>query len=311
MRIIFFGTAAFAVPSLEQVVAARHTIVMCVTQPDRPQGRGLGREPSPIKRAATRLDLPLAQPERLGASSVTATRPDVGVVAAYGQLIPADLLRMPAHGMVGVHPSLLPKYRGAAPVAWAILNGEAVTGVTIFRLSERLDAGEVMSRATVPIGPAEDADALTNRLARLGGEELVRALEAVDAGGVRFEAQDESAASLAPKLTKAQGRIAWEQPAEAIARLVRATIPWPGATTSYQGKPLRVWSASVEDAGATHPAAAPGTVIRVTEGTIAVATGQGTLLLGEVQPSGKRRMSVNAFLAGHPVRPGDAFGVES
>ena len=307
MRVIFLGTGEFALPCLEQLVANRHHIVMCVTPPERPQGRGLSREPSPVKRAAVRLGLPLLQPQRLEARLFAGLRPEVGVVAAYGQLIRRDLLALPAHGMVGVHPSLLPKYRGAAPVAWALLNGEARSGVTIFRLNERLDAGEMISQQVIPIEPQEDAQALTERLARLGAQELVRALESMAAGRVTFTPQDDAQASFAPKLTKAQGRIDWSQSASAIERLVRALVPWPGATVDWGGEPLKVWKASV-GAAESSPHPTPGTVVRVRAEAVSVATGEGILDLKDVQPAGRRRMRIQEFLAGHPIRIGERLG---
>lgn len=303
---MLFGTAAFAVPALEQLVAGRHTVVRCVTQPDRPQGRGLLREPSPVKQAALRLGLPLEQPERPEAALFEGLRPDIGVVAAYGQLIRRDLLALPPHGMLGVHPSLLPKYRGAAPVAWALLHGETATGVTIFRLNERLDAGDLVLQRRVAIEPHEDAQALTGRLAQAGAQALVEALAAIAEGRARFEPQDESQASLAPKLTKAQGRIDWEAPADAIERLVRATVPWPGASTTWRGTPLKVWRAAV---GAEEPRQAmPGTVVRAGPGGVGVATGRGTLDLLEVQPADRRRMGIAEFLAGHRLTVGEQLG---
>lgn len=309
MQVIFFGTAAFAVPSLEQLVTHGHTVEMCVTQPDRPQGRGLRREPSPVKRAALQLGLPLSQPERLHGGLFEGLHPDIGVVIAYGTLIRPDLLALPAHGMLGVHPSLLPAYRGAAPVAWALLNGETTTGVTIFRLSERLDAGDILSRQTVTIEAEEDAEALTHRLAACGAVGLIRSLEAVAAGRARFEPQDESQATFAPRLTKAQGRIDWQAPAERIVRLVRATVPWPGATTIWGGQPIRIWRASVGQLKAE--GALPGTVVQVAPEAIAVAAGEGVVVIHELQPAGRRRMIAREFLAGHHVSVGERFGGSS
>jgi len=305
---MFFGTAEFAVPSLERVAAARHEVVLCVTQPDRPQGRGLGRQPSPVKQAAARLGLPLAQPERVEAAPLEAVHPEIGVVAAYGQLIPREVLTLAPHGMLGVHPSLLPRYRGAAPVAWALLNGETTTGVTIFQLNERVDAGEIVLQETVAIEPHEDAHDLTGRLAQHGAEALVRALELVANGRARFELQDDSQATFAPKLTKAQGRIDWRSPAARLERLVRAMMPWPGAFTEWRGGPLKVWRAAEGDA--PERAGVPGTAMRVTDEVLEVMTGQGTLALIEVQPAGGRRMRVREFLAGHPIQAGERFGVD-
>ena len=306
MRVIFFGTAEFAVPSLEQLVARRHAVVMCVTQPDRPQGRGLKREPSPVKRAAERLGVPLSQPERPRAELFAALHPDVGVVAAYGQLIRRDVLELPPQGMLGVHPSLLPRYRGAAPVAWALLQGETTTGVTIFRLNERLDAGDIVFQQTLGVEPKESAEALTGRLATAGAQALLQALDLMALGRAPFQAQDESGASFAPKLTKAQGRIEWSLPAAMIERLIRATAPWPGASTDWRGGLLKIVAASAGKA-ALHQAP-PGTVVAAGGETLTVVTGQGTLDLLEVQPAGKRRMSVQEFLAGHRIKVGERLG---
>ena len=306
MRVVFFGTSAFAVPSLEQLAERGHELVMCVTQPDRPRGRGLVSAPSPVKEAALRLHVPLAQPERPQAKLFESLHPEIGVVAAYGQLIRKDLLELPPQGMLGVHPSLLPKYRGAAPVAWALLNGETTTGVTIFRLNERLDAGDMVVQQSVAIQPDEDTQALTVRLARLGAEALAAALEALARGSAWCEPQDESRASVAPKLSKAQGRIDWRAPAERIERLVRATIPWPGAFTEWRGGSLKILRARCGSSNAS--GTVPGAVIRISEDALTVAAGEGTVEVAEVQPAGRRRMSVKEFLAGHHVDVGDRFG---
>jgi len=308
MRVIFFGTSAFAVPSLEQLVAHHHIVAMCVTQPDRPQGRGLACEPSPVKQVALRFGLPLSQPERVRLDLCDSLQVDVGVVAAYGQLIPDDVLKKPPHGMLGVHPSLLPKYRGASPVAWALLNGETTTGVTIFRLNERLDAGELIVQQSVAIEPTEHAETLTNRLAQLGAQQLVRALELLHTGRAMFTPQEESQATFAPKFTKAQGRIDWHQPAAVIARLVRATVPWPGAMTAWKGEALKIWSVSLPETSTAVSGAAPGTIVHVGSDGVTVATGTGALCLHEVQAAGRRRMTIKEFLAGHPMRVGERFG---
>jgi len=305
MRIIFFGTSAFAVPSLEALVAAGHTVAACVTQPDRPRGRGLVLEPSPVKQAAVRLGLPLLQPAHPSAGELAGASADVGVLASYGQLIHRDVLELPAHGILGVHPSLLPKYRGAAPVAWALLRGEARTGVTIYRLVEALDAGPMFAQHAVAIEPGEDAGQLTDRLAKLGAQELVRTLEVISRGTAEPRAQDETQATLAPKLSKVQGVIDWEQPAAAIERLIRATVPWPGAVAGWQGVPLKIWAAQA--VGGDARGAAAGTVVEVAPEQLLVATGKGVLAIREVQRPGRRRVSVRDFLAGHAVSVGDMF----
>ncbi len=304
MRIIFFGTSQFAVPSLERL-AKRHEIALCVTQPDRPQGRGLQPEPSPVKRAAERLDLTLAQPPQLLPEQFASLKPELGIVIAYGRLISRDLLAVPAHGMLGVHPSLLPKYRGAAPVAWALLNGERTTGVTIFRLSERLDDGDILRQQTVPVEPGEDAEQLTGRLAQLGAEELASGVDAIASGQASFTPQDDAEATLAPKLTKAQGRIDWSQSAETIERLVRGTTPWPGAVTEWEGTPVKILKAAADLRSTT---ASPGCVLGKAADGLLVAAGKGTLRITELQPAGKRRMSVKEFLASRVLKARSRFG---
>lgn len=308
MRVIFFGTSTFAVPSLEAVLTGGHSVAMCVTQPDRPRGRGLRPGPSPVKEAAERLQVPLSQPARPVAGPLRPLEAQVGVVVAYGNLIPREILMLPAYDCLGVHPSLLPKYRGAAPIAWAILNGETETGVSIFRLNERLDAGDVLLQRRVSVAPNEETDVLAARLASLGADALVVALTAIQEGTATFTAQDDTAASLAPKLTKAQGRIDWTQSAEQIERQVRATIPWPGATTSWHGASLKVWGARI--GAAAREGAAPGTVLVATAECLEVACGTGSLSMLDVQPADKRRMSIAAFLAGHKVQGGDTFESE-
>ena len=306
MRILFFGTSEFALPSLERLAAHQHTIAMCVTQPDRPQGRGLRLQPPPVKEAALRLGLPVSQPERPTATLLEAAKPEVGVVVAYGQLIRRDLLALPRLGMVGVHPSLLPAYRGAAPVAWAIFNGEATTGVTIFRLVERLDAGPIIRQRPVPIEPEESAEHLTERLAHLGAEELVSALDDLARDRATLTPQQEADASDAPKLTKAQGRIDWAAPAEVIVRHVRALNPWPGAATACAGGSMKIVSAAARSTEGR--AAAPGTVLQAGADGLLIAAGTGAVLVTEVQPAGRRRMTVREFLAGHSVAMGQRLG---
>ncbi|PIQ84217.1 MAG: methionyl-tRNA formyltransferase [Candidatus Omnitrophica bacterium CG11_big_fil_rev_8_21_14_0_20_63_9] len=306
MRIWFFGTSAFAVPSLERLVAEQFTVDCCITQPDRPQGRGQRLEPSPVKQAAVRLKVPLLQPERLSSAALEGRSADLGIVAAYGQLIKPDVLTRPRLGMIGVHPSLLPKYRGAAPINWALLKGEQVTGMSIFRLVERLDAGEILLQESVPVLPADDAETLGQRLALLGAECVVRAVRLLESGRVRATAQDDAQSTYAPKLTKAQGRIDWQAAAEDISALVRATVPWPGAWTVWRGEGLKIWRALVSEDEA--PAAAPGTVVRASQDGIAVRTGRGILLVQELQAAGKRRMAAQEFLAGRQMSVGERLG---
>lgn len=304
MKVVFFGTAAFAVPSLERLVEAGHQIALVITQPDKPRGRGLRAQACPVKQAAQHHKLPLAQPERLTKDAFTGIECEVGVLAAYGKMISEAVLSVPAQGILGVHPSLLPKYRGAAPVAWALLNGETVTGVTLYRLVKRLDAGDILRRREVFIEKTENAQILTERLAILGAEELVMGLRELEAGKAQWAKQDETQASIAGKLTKQQGRLDWSIDADAIERQVRALIPWPATATLWAGKSVKIWAVEVlGQAGKV-----PGTVLSADSEGIVVAAGSGSVRVMELQPAGGRRMSCREFLAGRRVQPGDRFG---
>ncbi len=307
MRILFFGTSAFAVPILERLVDRGHAVVSCVTQPDRPQGRGLKLKPSPVKAAAMARALRIDEPERLREAMPgwRALDPELGVVVAYGRILSADLLSLPPHGMFGVHPSLLPKYRGANPMGAAILAGETATGVTIFRLNARMDAGEIALQRQVAIEPNETTGALSTRLADLGAELLVDAVDRLAAGSLTLSAQDDSQATFSSKISKTDGRIDWTRSAETIHRLVRAATPWPGAWTMWHGEMLKLWDA--QPASST-TSAAPGTVINAESDGISVATGQGALVVRELQIAGGRRVSVREFLTGHRMNAGDILG---
>lgn len=311
MRIVFFGTGAFAVPSLRQLAARGHDLPLCVTQPDRPQGRGLASLPSPVKRAATALNLPIDESADL-INSLERWRqlqPDLGVVIAYGRILPKPLLALPRHGMLGVHPSRLPKYRGANPIARAILAGERETAVTVFRLTERMDDGDIVLQRDAAIDAAETTESLSERLAREGAELLAEAVDQIAQGTATFRPQDGRQATIAGKFSKADGRIDWRKPAAAIERLIRAAAPWPGAHTSWRGTPLKLLRARVEP---TPPCAQgpPGTVLAVSPDGIAVLTGDQCLVIDALQPAGGRRMTVREFVAGRRVNIGDTFSSE-
>lgn len=309
MQIIVFATSAFAVPSLEQLVAHHQSVVLCVTQPARPQGRGLRVLPSAVKSAALRLGLAVEEPRDLCAALPSLRRyaPDLGVVVAYGRLIPPELLSWPRHGLLGVHPSLLPRYRGASPMARAILNGDATTGVTIFRLNERLDAGDIACQREVAMAPRETAETLSERLSHLGAELLLETVERLEQGATAFHPQDDSRATDAPKVTKAEGRIDWGAGADAIHRLVRAAVPWPGAYTTWKEGSLKVWTTRY-NTQALFPQGRAGEVLRIAPDGITVRAGDGVLVIEELQPAGRRRMTVREFLAGHPIQVGDILG---
>ncbi len=298
MRIVFAGTPEFAVPALQALLAAGQTVCAVYTQPDRPAGRGRGLRASPVKEAAVAAGLPLHQPASLKARAeqgrLAELRPDLMVVVAYGLILPLAVLETPRCGCVNIHASLLPRWRGAAPIQRALIAGDERTGVTLMRMDEGLDTGAMISRAATPIEPHDTAQSLHDRLAAMGAALMVDALPALEAGTAAAEAQDDALACYAPKLSKDEARLDWTLPAAALERRVRAFNPWPVAFTTQAGAPLRVWSATVgpdDDASA-----APGTVVRAAAAGIDVATASGTLRLLEVQPAGSRRMSAADFL---------------
>jgi methionyl-tRNA formyltransferase len=308
MRIVLFGTSAFAVPVLKAVAASGHDIVRCISQPDRPQGRGLKPQPSPVKLAAQRVGCPCEEPADLRETgeALRQLRPDAGVVVAYGRLIPRELFTVPRLGMLGVHPSLLPRYRGASPMAWAILRGESVTGVTTFRLDDRLDAGDIAMQVTEPIQSHDTSATLSQRLAARGGDLLVETLTGLERGAVTFRLQDEQLATYARKLSKEDGRVDWTRAAVELDRLIRAMVPWPGSSTTWRGESLKLWS--VTTGNDSMASGSPGQILAVDREGIVVATGAGQVIVRELQLAGARRMSVREFLAGHDLRPGETLG---
>lgn len=311
LRIVFFGTPRFAVPTLERLLASPHPLVGVVTQPDRPRGRGQKVSDAPVKALAAARGLPVFQPARLRDPAVEMRlrqwRPDLGVVAAYGKLIPDVLLGVPRLGMINVHASLLPKYRGAAPVHRAVIAGETVTGVTIMRVIPALDAGPMFAKATRPIGPDETSDVVEQDLAGLGAALLVDVVDRIARGEAHEELQDESQASYAPRLTKDEGPIDWSLPAQVIHNRVRGLYPWPHAHTFVGGARVIVLRTRVEPAAA-YPQR-PGTVLHVSRDALHVVAGDsGVVAVEMLQPEGRRAMSARDFLTGHPVTPGTVLG---
>jgi len=299
LRAIFMGTPEFAVRSLERMVAAGHQVIAVFTQPDRPKGRGQESTASPVKIAAERLGLALYQPERVRRPEVVeeirSLKPEVMVVVGYGQIIPQAILDIPPHGIVNVHASLLPKYRGAAPIQWAIARGETKTGVTTMRIDAGLDTGDMLLKAETEIGDEETAIELSVRLAGMGAGLLEETLARLSA--IKPEKQDSSQATLAPILKKEDGRIDWTRPAREIANRVRGFQPWPGCYTIWRGKRLAIWRARA--------VAGSGRVGEIRG--VGVACGEGALELIEVQPEGKKRMTAEAFLNGHQVKDGEVL----
>ena len=309
LNVVFFGTPEFAAPTLRQLLRSRHPVRGVVTQPDKPRGRGHRVSESPVKRLALEHGVPVIQPDRLRDPSAIDTlrgwAPDIGVVAAYGKLIPDDVLSIPRCGMINVHASLLPRYRGAAPVHRAVIDGETETGVTIMRVERMLDAGPMLAKARRPIGPDETSDVVERGLADMGAGLLLDVVEQIAAGTAREELQDFMVCSYAPKITKDEGLIDWTLPASFIHNRVRGLYPWPHAYTYLDGRRLILLATHVETAPAT---AAPGTIVEVSRNHLHVATGhEGRLDLRRVQAEGGRPMAMQEYLAGHRLEPGQRF----
>lgn len=305
MRIVFMGTPEFAVPSLEALLKANHQVVGIVTQPDRPKGRGQVLTPSPVKLIAHRERIPLLQPTKMKDVDFLATlsswKPDYIAVAAFGRILPPAILSLPPLGCINVHGSLLPKYRGAGPIQWAIINGETQTGITTMLMDEGMDTGAVLLQETMTINPEDTAGSLSVRLAELGGQLLVKTLAKLGAGTLIPRAQDHSQATLAPLLKKEDGIIDWTMPATAIANRIRGLDPWPGAYTVAKTERWTIYRAVALDEPVR---GVPGEVTAVQKDAIHVATGQGVLAIYEVQAAGGRRMPVAQYLTGHPIGAG-------
>jgi len=309
MVVVFFGTPQFAVPTLRRLLDSSHSVAGVITQPDRPRGRGQKITHAPVKALALARGIPVYQPDRLKPPEVADTLrgwgADLGVVAAYGRIIPEQLLTIPRLGMVNVHASLLPKYRGAAPVHRAVINGDSQTGVTIMRVVKELDAGSMFAQVTRPIGPDETSDVVESALADMGAELLLTIVEQLASGNAHEEPQDETQATYASRLTKEEGLIDWTRSASDIHNRVRGLYPWPHAYTFFKGTRLIILRSEVADAGAS--ATSPGTILRATSEAIHVATGDGELAILEVQPEGRRAMRAHDFLLGHRLATGETF----
>jgi methionyl-tRNA formyltransferase len=309
LRIVFVGTPAFAVPTLDALLRSRHTVVGVVTQPDRARGRGQKMSHAPVKARAIEAGLPILQPERLKepafVDALIALRADLGVVAAYGKILTDAVLAVPRLGMINVHASLLPRYRGAAPVHRAIIAGETETGVTIMRVVKALDAGAMMAAVRRPIGPDETSDEVERDLARLGAGLLVETADALADQRATEAPQDDGAATYAHRLTKEDGVVDWNQPAVRIHNQIRGLHPWPHAFTSHHGRRLILIRSRVVDDRDEQTVPQPGTILEASGDRLLVATGSGVLQLLIVQAEGKRPMSVREFLAGHKMAAGD------
>jgi methionyl-tRNA formyltransferase len=313
MKIVFMGTPAFAVPSLRMLLEEGYEVVAVVTQPDRPQGRKKTLAPSPVKAAALELGLPVLQPERMrrpeAVAELAAYEPDLIVTAAYGQILPKSVLELPKNGCVNVHGSLLPKYRGGAPIQRCIINGEKVTGVTLMYMAEGLDTGDMISRVEVPIEDEDTSGTMFEKLSVAGCELLKAEMPRLAAGRVDATVQDDSEASYAPNLSREDERIDWTAGSLATYNRIRGLVPFSGAFTLWNGETFKVWAAAKPAAaGEAGGFAAPGTVLSVSGRGVEVQTGDGTLLLTTVQPAGKKAMSAADFSRGASLAPGTVLG---
>jgi methionyl-tRNA formyltransferase len=307
MRTIFLGTPQFAVPTLERMRTAGHQVDLVVTQPDRPKGRGNSIAMPPVKEAAIRLGLEVFQPERIrrpeGVDRLRAMAPEIMVIVGYGQIIPQSILDIAPRGILNVHASLLPKYRGAAPIQWAVANGETSTGVTIMQIDAGLDTGDMLGKAETPIGENETALDLSPRLAEMGADLLVETLAALDA--IAPEKQDNAAATLAPILKKEDGIVDWNRPAREIHNRIRGLQPWPGAYSTFRGQTLHLWSSLVADRRGTQQ---PGSLVVDHRRLYAVA-GDGLFLeLREVQLEGRKRLPGDVFANGARLSSHEILG---
>jgi len=308
MNIVFFGSSGFAVVFLKALTDAGHKITAVVTQPDRQKGRRLVVSPTPVKEAALAAGLPVVQPRRGSegglAETLKAYSADFFIVISYGEILPREVLDVPRYASLNVHPSLLPAYRGAAPINRALINGDTETGVSVIKMNDRMDAGDVVAQEKAAITSVEDAVSLEARLASVGARILVKAMDDIKSGAAVFTPQDASRVTFAPKLKKEEGLIDWRLPADDIRNLVRGTAPWPGAYTYLSKKKITIWKSAVSEGNG-----APGEVAEAAGGSFAVGTGKGLLKIEDIQIEGKKRMDAASFLRGaREVKAGTRLG---
>lgn len=310
MRVVFMGTPDFATGTLEEIIKAGHEVAGVVTQPDKPKGRGKVLMPTPVKEVAVKYGIPVFQPKKVREPEFVETlrslQPEVIVVAAFGQIITKEILEMPKHGCINVHASLLPAYRGAAPIQWAVVNGEKESGVTIMQMDEGLDTGDMIDKVVVPVTAEETGGSLFEKLSLAGAKLCVKVLEDLEKGtAVREKQPEESTTPYAKMMDKHMGEINWEKSAKEIEQLIRGLNPWPSAFTFLRGKVLKVWKAEVSEENTQKM---PGEITEVTKDCIFVQTGQGILGLKELQLEGKKRMDAAAFLRGCKTEAGERLG---
>ena len=311
MRIIFMGTPDFSVGTLEALVEAGHDVCLVVTQPDKPKGRGKEMQFTPVKEAALKHGIPVFQPRRVRepecVEELRKYNADVCVVIAFGQILPKEILELTPYGCMNVHASLLPAYRGAAPIQWALISGEKVTGITTMQMDEGLDTGDMLLKVEVPITSEDTGETLHDKMAAAGAALAVETLEQMEKGTLTPEKQGETTTPYAKMLKKEMGNIDWSKPADEIERLVRGMNSWPSAYTKWDNKVMKIWKAAVED---KNTEAAPGTIVKVTKDNFAVQTGNGLLVVKELQIPGKKRMNADAFLRGYQIAEGTVLSFE-
>ena len=314
MRIIFMGTPEFAVPVLESLINSRHEVVAVVTLPDRPKGRGKNMQFSPVKECALAHNIPVMQPVNVSVPEVIdelrAYEPELIVVVAFGQFVTKKIREMPKYGCINVHASLLPKYRGAGPIQWAVINGEKESGVTTMYMCREIDKGDMLLKDTVTLDPKETGDSLHDKLSMMGGPLLLKTIDQLEDGSAVRIPQCEEESTYAPKLEKTMGNIDWTMDADRIERLVRGLNSWPGTFTKIHGKTVKIWDCDVvrqETLTENQAAATPGTVIVSEKDQLIVKAGNGALSLRMLQPEGKKNMTVDAYLRGYPIAQGELF----
>lgn len=302
------GTPDFAVGTLEEIIKAGHEVVLVVTQPDKPKGRGNAMQFPPVKECALAHDIPVFQPKKIREEENVAYlrefQPDIIVVAAFGQILPKSILDMPKFGCINVHASLLPKYRGAAPIQWAVINGDEVTGVTIMRMDVGLDTGDMIAKKEIVIEEDETGGSLFDKLAQIGAQLCVETMAKIEAGEAEYTPQNHEEATHVSMISKELGLIDWNKSAIEIEHLIRGLNPWPSAFTKLDGKTFKIWKAKVNAQNTEHE---PGCIVSVTKNSMEVQTGEGVLSLLEVQLEGKKRMQIDAFLRGYSVNEGSYF----
>ena len=312
MKVIFMGTPDFSVGTLEALVEAGHEVVLAVTQPDKPKGRGKEMQFTPVKECAIKYNIPVYQPRRVREpeciEELRKYEADIMVVVAFGQILPKEILEMCEYGCVNVHASLLPKYRGAAPIQWAIIDGEEVTGVTTMQMDEGLDTGDMLLKTEIPMEPKETGGSLHDKLSEAGAKLCVETLKALEEKTVTPIPQGETTTAYAKMLDKQLGNIDWNKDARAIERLIRGLSPWPSAYTNWNEKVMKIWDASAIEEIEIAEGKAPGTIVKVEKDAFYVQTGDGFLKVCELQIPGKKRMDAGAFMRGYQVREGEILG---